>query len=273
MLFAKLLTIFITVLFSLLIEARTYGSGGISVEVISDSGDLYRVIPHRRYVDKRGTNVTKQYLEAIEGDNYSIVVSNNTGDRIGVVVAVDGRNVISGDQSYLKNTERMYVIPPYENVRIDGWRTSQDVVNRFYFTVPEDSYSVRTFGDDSAMGVIAVAAFREKTPVILERKAPAPTPAPKRKSMLKGFGTAPSDRQAQTEGDNRVGTGFGEEQYSPTRKVQFDPEPVAFSKVLVKYEWHETLCKRGLVRCYEYRKHNRLWDGDRDRYAPYPPDR
>jgi hypothetical protein len=36
------------------------------------------------------------------------------------------------------------------------------------------------------MGVIAVAAFREKTPVILERKTPALLP--ERSPMLKGFG-------------------------------------------------------------------------------------
>jgi hypothetical protein len=171
--------------------------------------------------------------------------------------------------SYLRPTERMYIVLPYESVRVDGWRTSQDVVNRFYFTVPEDSYSLKTFGDDSAMGVIAVAAFREKTPVILEKK----TPALERRSMFKGFSTAPSDRQAQAEGENSAGTGFGKEQYSPARKVHFDPEPVAFSKVLIKYEWHETLCKMELIRCYEYRKPNRLWDENRDRYTLYLPGR
>jgi hypothetical protein len=112
MLFTKLLTIFITVLFSLLIEARTYGSEKISVEVISDSSDFYRVIPYRQYIDKHGTSIKKEYLEAVNGENYSIVITNHTGYRIGVVVAVDGRNVISGDKSYLKPTERMYVIPP-----------------------------------------------------------------------------------------------------------------------------------------------------------------
>ena len=60
----------------------------------------------------------------------------------------------------LRADERMYVLPPHESATYEGWRTERDTVNRFYFTEPGDSYAA-AFGDRSAMGVIAVAAFRE----------------------------------------------------------------------------------------------------------------
>jgi len=39
-------------------------------------------------------------------------------------------------------------------------RSAQDKINRFYFTDVPDSYAA-AFGDESAMGVIAVAAIRK----------------------------------------------------------------------------------------------------------------
>ncbi len=53
--------------------------------------------------------------------------------RVGVVVAVDGRNIISGKQSWLRNDERMYILEPYGVGEFKGWRTSLDSINRRYF--------------------------------------------------------------------------------------------------------------------------------------------
>jgi hypothetical protein len=39
-------------------------------------------------------------------------------------------------------------------------------------------------------------------------------------------------------------------------------------KTLVKYEWREVLCKKGLLACGNDRG-NRLWDDSS--YAPFPP--
>jgi hypothetical protein len=36
----------------------------------------------------------------------------------------------------------------------------------------------------------------------------------------------------------------------------------------LKYEWRETLCRKGILSCGE-KTGNRLWDNDG--YAPYPP--
>ena len=85
---------------------------------------------------------------------------------------------------------------------------------------------------------------------------------------------APAASQAPLRGElkksesDAAGTGFGNEKYSPVIKVEFEPENVPFEKVLVKYEWHEVLCKKGILKCSPEAK-SRLWD-ERE-YAPFPP--
>ena len=236
--------------------------GEVGIEIVSESGSIFQSFPHQDFW-KRGTRVIKKFLEAKRGENYGIVIRNNTPERIGVVIAVDGRNIISGKRSDLKNSEIMYIVNGYENARYDGWRTAQDQVHKFYFTEPSDSYSVRTFADSSAMGIIAVAVYREK-----ERPQP-----PFEQSQGKTAPAAPAARGSarsaeKTLADESAGTGFGDAQYSPTMKVEFEPERTPVQKTLVKYEWREVLCRKGILRCGQ-EMGNRLWD--EDEYAPYPP--
>jgi hypothetical protein len=237
--------------------------GDVSVEVISDQGNTLLTVPHRD-LRKDGTHIIKQYVEARKGEHYSIVIRNRTAQRIGVVVAVDGRNIISGKRSDLGRTEDMYLVNAYDQGRYDGWRTDQDTVHRFYFTDPGDSYSMRTFNDASSIGVIAVAAYREKD-----------RPRPRQKEMGKqeSAPAAPSASSAERSKslaaqDEAAGTGFGESRFSPTVRVAFEPERTPFQKTLVKYEWRESLCRKGIVHCGT-ETGSRLWD--EGEYAPYPP--
>ena len=248
--------------------AYSYGrpvlSGEVGIEVVSDRGTVFQAIPHKDFWTG-GTRVSKRYLEALKGEKYGIVITNKTSERVGVVIAVDGRNIITGKRSELRNNEGMYIVNACETARYNGWRTSNDQVHRFYFTNEADSYTVKTFGDSSAMGVIAMAVYREKEqprPLIEEKKregsnAPA---APSAGKSLNG-----TNRQLAKES---AGTGFGDAQYSPVVTVQFEPERNPVQKTLVKYEWREVLCRKGILSCNR-EAGNRLWD--EDGYAPYPP--
>ncbi len=142
-------------------------AGNISVQVISDAGDTFPTYP----TDSQNGSY-RAYLQAQRNARYGIRIRNNTGRRIGLVIAVDGRNIISGDRSYLRNTERMYILDPYEEATYNGWRTTGNQVNRFYFSDAADSYA-GAWGDHSAMGVIAVAAYSEKRHRI-RRYSPGP---------------------------------------------------------------------------------------------------
>ncbi len=59
----------------------------------------------------------RHYFQAFRGRNYSVEVRNTTGQRIGVLMAVDGLNVVNGERSQLSNREAMYVLDPYETHR------------------------------------------------------------------------------------------------------------------------------------------------------------
>lgn len=236
-------------------ESLAGGTGrAVDVQIRSNSGRMLPLYPVADQPPQR-----KVYVEAVKGDHYSIVVRNLLNRRVGLVIAVDGRNIISGTQSWLRNDERMYILEPYGRGEIKGWRTSLESIHRFYFTDAADSYAA-AFHDESAMGVIAVAAY----PEVPRREAPAEL-APAPPSAAQRDGATKSETGA-------AGTGYGRQEHSPARLVAFEPESVAAEKVLFKYEWRATLCRQGILRCEPVRPlRNRLWDdGD---FAPPPPGR
>lgn len=204
--------------------------------------------------------VRKAYAEAVKGENYSIVVSNRLGRRIGIVVAVDGRNIISGQKSWLRNSERMYILEPYQSGEFNGWRTGSDRVNRFYFTSSADSYAA-SFRDISAMGVIAVAVYPEV------RRYDQPWYGSSQES-IRDKSSGSSAPSARAEGKS-AGTGYGREEYSPSRQVAFEPESRPVEKIFLKYEWRTTLCRKGIIRCGRTPEpRNRMWD--EEGFAPPP---
>lgn len=258
----------------------------IEVRIVTDDG---RTLP--TYPVKTGQALKKVYAEAVKGDHYRIEVKNRLNRRVGLVIAVDGRNIISGDKSWLRSSERMYILDAYESGSFSGWRTGQERINRFYFTDVPDSYAA-AFGDDSAMGVITVAAYPEKRvieppPISMlqeppsnqgryggnsaelsgayDRSAPAPSAPAAAKKAKKA---AKAERSMES-----AGTGYGREEYSPVRTVAFEAEGSAAETIHFKYEWRATLCRLGVVRCDlpPRRPANRLWDNGG--YAPPPPGR
>ena len=231
----------------------------VEVRVIADNGaeyPRYRAHP----ACERGAG-SYYFMEAVRGEEYSIRVTNRTNRRMGVVIAVDGRNIISGQKSWLRNTERMYIIEPYATNTFEGWRTGMDRTNRFFFTGESDSYAEKVFADASAMGTIAVAAFPEKV-----RQVTPITPSyDKSSSRSRGAG-----RNSAPDGcakDEEAGTGFGRTTYSLAYEVPFDPEGAAAGTVVLKYEWRSELCRKGIAGC---ERPNRLWPDNG--FAPVPYD-
>jgi hypothetical protein len=106
--------------------------------------------------------------------------------------------------------------------------------------------------------VIALAVYNEK-PRILYRR-----------NQSNSFSSKRARPAASAQADE-AGTGFGREEYSPTVKVHFKPQNRAAVKHFYKYEWRSTLCKRGVIQCYDRPKkpRNRFWP--KENYAPYPP--
>lgn len=241
--------------------------GDVEVEVIGERGGALPEYPLRR---EERPGIYKAYVEARRGENYSLRIRNRTNGRIGVVVTVDGRNIISGARSDLRPDERVYVLGPHQEETYQGWRTGRNRVNRFYFTDAGDSYA-GAWGDYSAMGVIAVAAFHEVRSA-WEQSGPG-------FNNQRGMRVPPADAESQRSAPSsqaEPGTGYGESRWSPSRRVEFEPERRAFAQLFLKYAWRETLCREGIASCDNppvRPPRNRFWSEDNEQFTPPPPRR
>ena len=236
----------------------------VEVSVVTERGPGLLLYP----VASEQPNTYRAYVEAIRGERYSVRVRNHSPFRVGLVIAVDGRNIISGKKSFLQPQERMYILDPHGWGYYDGWRSSNNQVNTFYFTDAGGSYA-GAWGDYSAMGVIAVAVFPERRPPeppVYERGGTY------EQRDMKEMPKKSAPQAMRPRVGAEPGTGYGEEKYSPVIRVDFEPEPVAAERHFLKYEWREALCRKGIIDCRSPQPRNRFWDENRG-YAPPPPRR
>jgi hypothetical protein len=168
------------------------------------------------------------------GERYEIRVANHSDRRVEAVVSVDGRDVIDGKRGSFK--KRGYLVEAYGEVRIDGFRLSNDLAAAFRFSSVPRSYAAR-MGDARDVGVIGVAVFPER----VRRPIPMPKPLARRKDHRAGEGggraesrapSAPGPSASMDSSDDPIGgleeqsrtglgTEFGEQRDSPVREVAF----------------------------------------------------
>jgi hypothetical protein len=103
----------------------------------------------------------RYYVMGDDAERYTIRVTNPTPRRIEAVVSVDGLDVIDGENGDLG--KRGYIVQPYGELRIEGFRTSQSDVATFRFSSVGGSYAGKK-GKARNVGVIAVALFEEQAP-------------------------------------------------------------------------------------------------------------
>ncbi len=111
------------------------------------------------------------YVEGTAGERYTIRISNPTGHRVEAVVSVDGLDAVDGEAGDLR--KRGYIVPPYGDVRIEGFRTSLSDVATFRFSSVDGSYAGQK-GKARNVGVIAVALFEEQRAPEQQVVAPQP---------------------------------------------------------------------------------------------------
>ena len=258
----KLLFAAVLVAGSWMIAGAAMASGApVSIEIVDANGQVFREFP----VNTRD-GALRSYLQAEKGARYQVRVRNATGERLGLVIAVDGRNIINGAKSELSGSEPMYVLAPYGTQEYAGWRANLDAINEFYFTDWSDSYA-EAFGDRSARGVIAVAVYRE---------VPPPPPVAQEYDANEGQRSAGAAAPAASAADKAArraesaGTGYGERRVDHATQVEFTAQSNVESRHFTKYEWRETLCRKQVLDCGEQ---NRFWDESKLGFAPPPPRR
>jgi len=209
----------------------------------------------------------KSYFQAFHGKNYSLVVTNQTNQRVGVLVAVDGLNVVNGQRTDLTNHESMYVLDPYESATIQGWRTSLNDVRRFVFVDEDRSYASRTDQANGDMGWIRVLSFREQTPIAYVpkvrrqdwngprdesgqneldgRSRGEAAPAPSAGEGLRA-GKAPAMQNFGPESESAPGTGWGDHRYDPVAQTQFLAMAYPTDQLVLRYEYESGLRALGI---------------------------
>ena len=248
------------------------------------------------------------YVLGEPGERYNIRVHNPTGERIEVVVTVDGRDAISGEPGdYV--SQRGYLIEPWGSLLVEGFRRSLDEVAAFRFTGRAGSYSALR-GTPQHVGVIGVAVFTERArppaPVRKQRRrylpeseyrAPSPASPPRadatdaapraqgsRSESWEGFGDdAPRKRKSagatgSGAGPSNIGTEYGERESSSVVEVAFERRsPTHPTQVLrLRYDDYDGLEARGidlssLGYAYRYEAEPEPFPYSQSRFAPPPP--
>ena len=187
------------------------------------------------------------------GARYAVTLANRTGARTLAVVSVDGVNVVSGESAAPDQTG--YVLSRGQFAQITGWRKDMTRVEAFEFTALEQSYAARTGRPDN-VGVIGVAVFRERPrpstppPAVLRQESSrdagaAPAPAAEANA---GAGEARSRADESQTKEQRLGTGHGRNERSPTSYTDFErAQSTPDELIAIHYDSRDNLLAMGVI--------------------------
>ena len=252
----------------------------------------------------------RYYFEARAGCAYAVRIANHSPERIGVVLAVDGLNAISGERemgpSDPARRGRMYVIDPWGDVQVRGWRSSLEDVRRFTFVDERGSYAARTGRANGKMGWIQAWAYRERFTARIAPPWPGPwdrQPQPYEEPEARREGAAPPEgsrdkaeadapkaapappdaaaaapesraadgalRKQSDGGGSYPGTGWGSQAWDPATVVRFDAQPAPADTVTLRYEYAPALRALGFLP--SPRERDRLSERERGDGFARPP--
>jgi hypothetical protein len=215
--------------------ARACAPGSASVDLYDRNEGRTLDIHHHR---------GRQYVVGQPGHEYAIRVRNCSDRRVLAVVSVDGLNVVTGETA--APDQSGYVIEPYGDVTIEGWRKDLERTAAFYFADADDAYATRT-GRPDDLGVIGVALFREREPRWVRSPEAVAAPAGAAREA------APADAQASRQSMESsaaapLGTGHGRREWSPARRVEFERASTRpDQRVVIRYDRRENLVARGVL--------------------------
>jgi hypothetical protein len=229
----------------------------------------------------------REFVAGAPGHRYAVTLRNNTPERVLAVLSVDGVNAVSARTASPQQSG--YVLEPWQQTEIRGWRKSLNDVAEFVFTSVPDSYAART-GRPENVGVIGVAVFREAQPYppyaiaeedvpwydpyakgersARDRAAAPPAPAAGTGSAAAEARSAPKSHYDDGLAGRRqdLGTGHGRRRYDPASYTEFERASSSPDEVVaIHYDSWQALVDRGVIP----RRHWRRWDGPREA-DPFP---
>lgn len=222
-------------------------------------------------------NDGRQFVPGRPGARYALRLRNLTSARLLVVLSVDGINVISGETADWRQIG--YVLDAGHSYDINGWRKSGSEVAAFEFAPIERSYAALT-GRRSEVGVIGMAAFRERVP------PPAPTSPPiaaraenRDQEAAAATGQAHAGALAKEKSSaaadsagTRLGTGHGQREWSVVQRTAFERASAAPEQVLqLEYDSRERLVAAGVIPSAAAYVRPRPFPSNQAGFVPDPP--
>jgi hypothetical protein len=262
-------TLLLTALLATTASGTSFAQSLVDIDLIDrDTGQRLPEYRHR----------AQAWVPGVPGHRYSVRLTNASGERVLVVLSVDGVNAISGETA--GTGQAGYVLGPWQSTEIAGWRKSMRDVAQFYFTDLPDSYAARTGRPDN-VGVIGAAVFRERSyPRPYYEQAPIAREQDdgRRRDQAaraesKAAPAAPavrSEREAASADayggvGQSIGTGHGDREWSPVNRTEFVRASRTPAQVVqVRYDDVPNLVALGIM--------PRPYDRDRPRRRPAGPD-
>ena len=205
------------------------------------------------------------YIEATQGKEYAIRLTNHLNSRGAVALSVDGLNTIDARHTTAYNS-RKWVLEPHESVVISGWQINYHNARRFFFTTEEQSYA-KQLGQMANLGIISAVLFKEKD-LCVEVSSGRPKDsfqvpeAHSTNSKQEPLASSPNSKSAHADRSVRqsvevtrdqpmdgeyAATGFGREARHEVRWVHLDLDPRPVTSVSFRYEFRPTLIRLGIL--------------------------
>jgi hypothetical protein len=236
-----LLLIAMTLTLSLwgLSPAAAVTDNDLTLEILVD-GQTLREIAARNAV----------YVEAVKHAEYSLRLTNRTGRRMAVALAVDGLNTIDAKTGSAQHASK-WVLDPWQTLTVEGWQIGPDAARKFFFTSEDKSYGA-WLGKTANLGVIEAVAFREYTP-----------PPPRQPVLEKDFDESGRTRQQESAAprasgkaapapaerldDSLAATGIGRRIDNRVTRVAMQLEPSPAAHLRLRYEYRQQLVELGVL--------------------------
>lgn len=126
--------------------------------------DLNIVSYHDKFKNKV---MKKHYVDGLDtvgawGDEpFEILFTNNTGSTTQVKLSIDGTDILTGKLADLEISDNMWLVKPYESLRLKAWPETNNGGAKFMFTSEDKGVASNTHGNLSSNGIIAAAVYVE----------------------------------------------------------------------------------------------------------------
>ncbi|UNK56375.1 hypothetical protein MNQ95_09340 [Pseudoxanthomonas daejeonensis] len=249
----------------------------VELEIVDrDGGQVLPRYPHRG----------QSWVPGEPGQAYAVRLRNRSSARVLAVLSVDGINAVDGRTAGVHQAG--YVLGPWQDLEVAGWRKSLDAVAQFVFVDPAASYAART-GRPSNLGVIGIAVFRERLSdpapsAGIAREAQDTDAASGKARASTSSGTAPASagEHARSEGSSRampipypqasLGTGHGEIEGSRAYYASFRRQSAPVQVSELRYDTPGALLARGIDVRPHYPQHPYASDRPRAFPGDFVPD-